>query len=422
MLISEINKPIVEEIDEKEAIKIHSYPNEQGIELNDNNAVNITNENQINKVINDVVNEKKSNKNLSVVQYIDNSKALVKKDDFTINRYRKKIPQPDWHAPWKLMRVITGHLGWVRSIAIDHTNEWFATGSADRTIKIWDLASGKCKITLTGHIHTIRGLAISDKHPYLFSCGEDKAVKCWDLEQNKAIRSYHGHLNGVYSITLHPTLDIVITGGRDACARVWDMRSKNEIFVLGGHTDTVFSVIAQAGEPQIITGSADCTIRLWDLRTGKRLQTLTHHKKGIRSMAFHPTEYTWISGASDNLKKWLCPNGEFMMNFSGHNSVINSVAVNSNNVLTSCADDGSLSFWDWNSGYCFQKSKTIPQPGSMASEAGIYASTFDQTGSRFFTCEADKTIKVWKEDENSTPENYPIDMKSWEEFCRRPRR
>lgn len=47
-------------------------------------------------------------------------------------------------------------LRWVRSVAVDPGNEWFATGSADRTIKIWDLASGQLKLTLTGHIEQVR--------------------------------------------------------------------------------------------------------------------------------------------------------------------------------------------------------------------------------------------------------------------------
>ena len=44
---------------------------------------------------------------------------------------------------------------WVRSLAVDPGNEFFATGSADRTIKIWDLASGQLKLTLTGHIEQV---------------------------------------------------------------------------------------------------------------------------------------------------------------------------------------------------------------------------------------------------------------------------
>src|SRR4051812_14416727 len=57
--------------------------------------------------------------------------------------------RPEWHAPWKLMRVISGHLGWVRALAVEPGNQWFASGAGDRTIKIWDLASGQLRLTLT---------------------------------------------------------------------------------------------------------------------------------------------------------------------------------------------------------------------------------------------------------------------------------
>ena len=146
----------------------------------------------------------------------------------TYQRAANAIPRPQWHAPWQLSAVVSGHLGWVRSIAFDPSNEWFVTGAADRTIKvltylhaivfpygrhimfhfqstlplslislvfqyittllllgqIWDLAKccagaeGGLKLTLTGHINAIRGLAVSPRHPYLFSAAEDKMVKC----------------------------------------------------------------------------------------------------------------------------------------------------------------------------------------------------------------------------------------------------
>lgn len=127
--------------------------------------------------------------------------------------------------------------------------------------KIWELGSGKLKLSLTGHISTVRGLAVSPRQPYLFSCGEDKQVKCWDLEYNKVnderlacvrysslvcfihphardnrdinmnnnynkiipfqvVRHYHGHLSAIYSLDLHPTIDVLVTCGRDATARV----------------------------------------------------------------------------------------------------------------------------------------------------------------------------------------------------------
>lgn len=321
------------------------------------------------------------------------------------------MPKPKWHPPWKLYRVISGHLGWVRCVAVEPGNEWFATGSNDRVIKIWDLASGRLKVSLTGHISNVRGLAVSSRHPYLFSCGEDKMVKCWDLEYNKVIRQYHGHLSAVYSLALHPTIDVLITAGRDTTARVWDMRTKANVHTLVGHTNTIASVVSQVAEPQVVTGSHDCTIRLWDLAAGKSRCTLTNHKKSVRSVVFHPTLYMFASASPDNIKQWMCPEGKFIQNLSGHNAIVNCLAVNAEGVLVSGGDNGTLHCWDWRTGYNFQRLQAPVQPGSMDNESGIFAMNYDQSGSRLITCEADKTIKIYKEDDTATEETHPINWR-----------
>ncbi|KAK4127138.1 WD40 repeat-like protein [Parathielavia appendiculata] len=320
-------------------------------------------------------------------------------------------PRPDWHPPWKLQRVISGHLGWVRALAVEPNNKWFASGAGDRTIKIWDLASGHLRLTLTGHISTVRGLAVSPRHPYMFSCGEDKMVKCWDLETNKVIRHYHGHLSGVYTLKLHPTLDVLVTGGRDGAARVWDMRTRSNVHVLSGHTGTVSDLVCQEADPQVITGSLDSTVRMWDLAAGKTMGVLTHHKKGVRALTTHPTEFTFATGSTGSIKQWKCPEGAFMQNFEGHNAIINTLAVNEKNVFFSGGDNGSMSFWDWKSGYRFQALDTTAQPGSLDAESGIMSAAFDLSGSRLICGEADKTIKIWREDPNATPETHPLEWK-----------
>jgi len=328
-------------------------------------------------------------------------------------------PRPKWHAPWELSKVIAGHMGWVRCVAVDPDNAFFATGSADRTIKIWDLA--KCcagaedglRLTITGHIDQVRALAISPRHPYMFSAGDDKTVKCWDLETNTVIRNYHGHLSAVFCMALHPTLDILVTGGRDSVARVWDMRTKSEIHVLGGHQDAVGTLCANSVDPQIITGSFDSTIKLWDLAAGKAIATLTHHKKSVRSVIMSPRELTFASASADNIKKWQCRGGKFVKNFSGHAAVVNTLAMNEDGVLFSGADNGTMRLWDYDTGYCFQAAHTTPQPGSLEAENGIFASAFDRSGTRLITCEADKSVKIWKESDSASEDSHPIDMAAW---------
>lgn len=334
-----------------------------------------------------------------------------------------EISTPTWHAPWRLSAVLSSHLGWVRSVAFDPTNDMFATGGADRVIKIFDLAKAgvgapdALKITLTGHIGPVRGLAFSPRHPYLFSAGEDKQVKCWDLETNQVVRHYHGHLSGIFCLAMHPTLDLLVTGGRDAVARVWDMRTKHQVHTLAGHDNTVGAILTKSTDPQVITGSYDSTIKLWDLAAGKVMTTLTHHKKSVRALV-HPTfENTFISGAADNLKKWQARDGVFLKSFTGHRSVVNALAVNDDGVLMSAADDGTMNFWDYGTGHCFQRTETIAQPGSLDAENGILAAEFDLTGTRLITCEADKTIKIWREDDEASELSHPIDTVAWRKKC-----
>ena len=67
-------------------------------------------------------------------------------------------------------------------------------------------------------------------------------------------------------------------------------------------------------------------------------------------MVGHPRQFTFASGGSDKIKKWQLPQGRFMQNLEGHNAIINCMALNSENVLVSGGDDGTMSFWDYKTG------------------------------------------------------------------------
>lgn len=321
--------------------------------------------------------------------------------------YDLRQGKSECHRPWKLTKVLEGHKGWVRAIAIDPKNEWLASGAGDCTIKFWDMASGKLKISLPGHISTVRGLAMSPHHPLLFSCGEDKKVKCWNLERNKSICEYHGHRAGVYALALHPTIDVLCTAGRDKVVHIWDRRTRTAIRTLEGHTEAVNDVKCQEIDPQVLSSSLDGTIRVWDLRAGKVMRVLTHHKHGVRALAVHSEEFTFASASKDQIKTWKCPESALVRNFQGHSGIINTLSINSNNnVMFSGGDDGLLTFWNWKTGHKVQQQKNTPHTGSLGAEAEVFCSAFDKTGSQLIIGCADKTLKVYKEDKNAALESY----------------
>ena len=343
-------------------------------------------------------------------------------------KQKSKIPKPTWHAPWKVNSVLASHLGYVRCIdfdVVDNDKQILITGSADRTIKIWDFAKANLgmkdalRLTYTGHTGGVRDVKVSPHHRYLFSASEDHTIKCWDLERNQVCRTYHGHLSAVHTLSLHPSqgVDVLVSGGGDAVGRVWDMRSRTNVMVLRGHNNAIGTVVTNPIEPQVITGSHDKTIRLWDLVADKCMQTLTNHKKSIRSICMHPTQFSFFSGAADNIKSWQARDGTFLRNFSGHRAVINSVCCNEDGVFVSASDTGSMYMWDLNTGYNFQQIETVAQPGSSKEDNGIMAAKFDLTGTKLVTAEMDKSIKIWVQDKSATEESHPIDMEAWKEKC-----
>lgn len=340
----------------------------------------------------------------------------------------QELEQQTPHGRWVLKRVLAGHLGWVRAVEVDVSNEWFATGANDSRIKIWDLASGRLRVTLTGHAHAVQDLKISESRPYLFSASEDHSVKCWDLEHNKVVRHYHGHLSGVYTLALHPRLDLLISAGRDSTVRVWDVRERKPIFNLEGHTNAVHKVVAQAFDPQIISASADRCIRTWDLRTGTCGAIKTHHSKGVRALALlpptlipppHPGDHLHsnrpsgdrfgsavVSACAEAVKVWrpshstqpVPGNIIYERDLAPCHAIVNTLAVKSEAMsatVVAGTNDGYLHFWDYKSGRLIQSVKSIAQPGALPSENAIFALAFDRSETRLLTAECDKSIKVW---------------------------
>ncbi|SCV05811.1 LANO_0H15698g1_1 [Lachancea nothofagi CBS 11611] len=322
---------------------------------------------------------------------------------------RRLALQPSWHAPWKLMRVLNGHNGWVRCVCVDPVdNEWFATGSNDTTVKVWDLATGRLKLTLSGHVMTVRSIAVSTRHPFMFTASEDKLVKCWDLEKNTAIKDFHGHYSGVNTVDVHPTLDLIASAGRDAVVRLWDIRTRQPVMTLAGHKGPINQVKCFPVDPQIVSCSTDATVRMWDIRAGKAAKILTHHSKNIRSIGAHPAESSLATCSTNDVRSWRCHDGQLLTNFQSDDlGIINCLTVNQDGILFAGTDDGRLSFFDYKTGHKYQDMPTTKIPGSLDSERGILSASFDQTGLRLITGESDKSIKIWRQVDEASPETHP---------------
>eukprot|EP00049_Salpingoeca_infusionum_P003414 m.66438 g.66438 ORF g.66438 m.66438 type:complete len:412 (+) comp12115_c0_seq3:25-1260(+) len=99
---------------------------------------------------------------------------------------------------------------------------FFASGSRDRSICIFDASTGQCLATLVGHDNWVRGLTWHPKGKYLISCADDKSIRVWDVAEKRQAKAFEAHSHFVSAIAIQPKCRSVISGSVDNSVKFWN--------------------------------------------------------------------------------------------------------------------------------------------------------------------------------------------------------
>ena len=155
----------------------------------------------------------------------------------------------------KEIRRFLGHTDGVWSVAFTPDGRQAISGSYDRTIRLWDLATGKELRRLEGHAGPVLSVAVAPDGRTALWGSADGTIRLWDLINGRQVQVYAGHKGAVNSVVFMKDGKSFASAGADQVVRIWDGPSGKVTKTLTGHTDWIWCLAVSPDGKQIISGS-----------------------------------------------------------------------------------------------------------------------------------------------------------------------
>lgn len=245
----------------------------------------------------------------------------------------KTIRLWDWDSH-RLIAVLTGHSGSIRSIAFSPVAPLLASASDDKTIRLWNWQTETEVAILRGHTASVRSVQFSADGTWLVSGSWDKTIKFWHVATLALSHTLREHALQVNAVALSADGSYLASASVDRTSRIWQLDGLESGMapklkaVLSDHIQSVTAVAFSLDSTLLATGSDDNSVKLWDIATGELIRTLSGHSWSISAIDFCHDGKTLVSSSWDQLiKRWQINTGEEIRRLIGHTDVIHSIAL-----------------------------------------------------------------------------------------------
>lgn len=281
-----------------------------------------------------------------------------------------------------------GHSDALTGIDFSPDGRLLASGSADKTIILWDVETGTVVRRLEGHQDWVVRVAFTPDGQQLLSTSgnflltalplpsltSDASVRLWDVTTGKEIRRFGGEDGGhqvpVMSLDISPDGQYAVTGDSDGIIILWDMATGTEIRRMESPGDWVSNlaftldgagIFSALGKPSIGgIGEASTVLALWDTKTGARVRDYVGHTNVVIDVIPLPDGRRVLTGSADaSLRLWDIDSGIELRRFFGHDDWIFGIAISPDaQHAVSASVDHTLRVWDIEPGNLLQRFDT----------------------------------------------------------------
>ena len=207
-----------------------------------------------------------------------------------------------------------GHTDWIRTLTFSPNGCFLATGSEDKTVRLWNLSKGH-EVSFPGrHVDWVNALSFSSDSRLLASGSEDGQIKLWDawnvftrvansevlkISMDSEVSIIGRHENGISALGFSSDNCLLASGGQNGTIQLWNVPSNLMFSTLVGHTGQIYALAFLCNDRILASGGGDNTIRLWNTSTGQELAVITGHTAPVRTLVFLSDSRILASGGND---------------------------------------------------------------------------------------------------------------------------